>query len=369
MMLRYGLLGGGMMGREHIQNLALLPGAEVVAIAEPNQEMQSKCLGLVPKAVVTSNLDQLLKQDLDALVVATPNFQHADQLLDIMQHHDLPILIEKPLVTRAEDITRIREAAANHRAPIWVAMEYRYMPPLVEFRNQLTRIGNLQTLSIREHRFPFLKKVNDWNRFNKNSGGTLVEKCCHFFDLFRLIIDEEVKYIHGSTGQNVNHLKESYDGATPDIIDNAYVTMEFESNKRAMLDLNMFAEGSAYQEEICAVGSRAKLECLIPGPEFNWPKDLPAPQSQVIFSPRHPRRPESKQVIVDEDIMAAGSHHGSTYYEHERFKAAIESNAPVEVTIDDGLRAVALGLAAQASASRRQVAEMIDDGFDFRIAI
>ena len=50
------------------------------------------------------------------------------------------------------------------------------------------RVGTLQMLSIREHRFPFLPKVGDWNRFSRNTGGTMVEKCCHFFDLMRLII-------------------------------------------------------------------------------------------------------------------------------------------------------------------------------------
>ena len=178
-------------------------------------------------------------------------------------------------------------------------------------------------------------------------------------------MSEEVQYVHGSMGQNVNHLKESYDGEVPDIVDNAYVTMEFSSNKRAMLDLNMFAEGSGYQEEICAVGSKAKLECLIPGPEMTWPEDLPQPEAKVVFSPRHPRRPVENTITVDEAIMAAGSHHGSTYYEHLGFKAAIESDAPVEVTIEDGLKAVALGLAAQASATQRRVMEMTNDGYEF----
>ena len=154
-MLKYGLLGGGMMGREHIQNVALVDGAEITAIAEPNQEMQSKCLGLVPNAAMTSNLDELLKQDIDALVIATPNFQHADQLIQVMGHKPIPILVEKPLVTEPEDIKRIADAAGQHPAPIWVAMEYRYMPPLAEFRQRLTDVGELQTLSIREHRFRF----------------------------------------------------------------------------------------------------------------------------------------------------------------------------------------------------------------------
>jgi hypothetical protein len=73
-------------------------------------------------------------------------------------------------------------------APIWVAMEYRYMPPIARFRELAEGgTGRHRMLTIREHRFPFLEKVGDWNRFNRNTGGTLVEKCCHFFDLMRLI--------------------------------------------------------------------------------------------------------------------------------------------------------------------------------------
>jgi myo-inositol 2-dehydrogenase/D-chiro-inositol 1-dehydrogenase len=358
-----------MMGQEHILNLALIPDTEVIAVAEPNSDMQRRCRKLLPDAEIVSCLADLLKiKDVDALVIATPNYQHAAQLLKLFELTSLPILIEKPLVTEKSDVQRILVAAEKHSAPVWVAMEYRYMPPLVQFIKQLDKIGELQSLSIREHRFPFLKKVDNWNRFNRNSGGTLVEKCCHFFDLYRLIMKEEVNSIYASAGQNHNHLHEQYDGETPDIIDNAFVTMEFASNRRALLDLNMFAEGSMYQEEICAIGRDAKLECLIPGPAFNWPKDRPQPEPQVILSPRKPRGPSAETVLVEEALLKAGAHHGSTYYEHVGFKHAVCADGPVDVTVEDGLKAVVLGLAAQASATNRRVVEILDQGLDFRIA-
>ena len=58
-------------------------------------------------------------------------------------------------------------------------------------------------LSITEHRFPFLQKVNNWNRFTANSGGTFVEKCCHFFDLMRLILKSDPVRVMASAGQEV----------------------------------------------------------------------------------------------------------------------------------------------------------------------
>lgn len=53
-------------------------------------------------------------------------------------------------------------------------------------------------LAIREHRFPFLAKVGDWNRFNRNTGGKLVEKCCHFIDLMNVIVRQHPIRVYSS---------------------------------------------------------------------------------------------------------------------------------------------------------------------------
>ena len=125
-------------------------------------------------------------------------------------------------------------------------------------------MGNVHMVSIREHRFPFLNKVGDWNRFTRNTGGTLVEKCCHYFDLMNLITGQRPVSVMASGGQNVNHLDEFYDGERSDILDNAYVIVEYPNNVRAMLDLCMFAEATRNQEELSVVGDAGKVEALIP---------------------------------------------------------------------------------------------------------
>jgi len=82
-------------------------------------------------------------------------------------------------------------------------------------------------LTVREHRYPFLPKVGNWNRFSKNTGGTLVEKCCHFFDLMRLIMRADPIRLFASGAMNHNHRDEIYDGRPSDILDNAYVVLDF----------------------------------------------------------------------------------------------------------------------------------------------
>lgn len=368
--VRYGVLGCGMMGQEHLRNIALIEGAEVVAITEPDVHMRKRCAELVPNVRFFDSLEAMLDSNsIDALVIATPNYQHADQLLQLFEQTTLPILVEKPVVSHLGQVEKIRHAAAKHPAPVWVAMEYRYMPPVAQFRKQIQGgdIGPMKMLNIREHRFPFLEKVQDWNRFNTKTGGTLVEKCCHFFDLMRLLTQSEVTRVYASTGQDCNHLEERYDGRMPDIIDNAFVVVDFKSGQRACLDLNMFAEGSRYQEEICAIGPEAKIECFVPGPGRFWPEKTlgAAPIPKVILSPRQPKGPIEADIPVDDTLLEAGDHNGSTYYQHLGFFNAITQGSPVDVSIEDGLKAVVIGLAAQHSAQTGQAITLIDDGFSF----
>ncbi|WP_394209047.1 Gfo/Idh/MocA family protein [Enterovibrio calviensis] len=370
--IRYGILGCGMMGQEHIRNIQLLDHAEITVLAEPNPDMLKKAQALVPSARAVSDLDALLEgNDVDALVVVTPNFQHAEQLLGIMSRCTLPILIEKPICTHIDDVKKLSEAAANYPAPIWVAMEYRYMPPITLLLSLIHggEIGQRHLFSIREHRFPFLHKIDDWNRFNHKTGGTLVEKCCHFFDLMRLMTNANPVRVFASGNQAVNHRDEQYEGKTPDIIDNAMVTIEFDNHTRASLELCMFAEGSRYQEEICVVGDKGKVECLVPGPGRFWPtKTLgEAPVPQVISSPRDPKGPKIMDVPVDPALLEAGDHNGSTFYQHQKFQRAVWGEQEVEVTLEDGLKAVVMGLAAQTSLTQHKVVTLSDDGLDFSL--
>jgi myo-inositol 2-dehydrogenase / D-chiro-inositol 1-dehydrogenase len=304
--MRYGIIGCGMIAQEHIRNLALIPDAEVVAIAEPVADcigMTKASLGAAGETVqVYPDAAALAKDgEIDAVIVSSPNFTHRD-VLEPLFKTDLHILCEKPLCTTLDDARWVAGMAEKHRGIFWTAMEYRFMPPAVEFINQVhaERMGRLQMLSIREHRFPFLRKIGDWNRFSENTGGTMVEKCCHFFDLMRFIIRSEPVRVYCSGAMDVNHLDERYDGRTPDIIDNSYTVVDFANGVRAMLDLSMFADGAENQEEIVAVGDKARLDMLVP-------------ESVIVYSPRTGRMGvkavERTHIAVDEAVLKAGFHH------------------------------------------------------------
>jgi predicted dehydrogenase len=353
-----------MMGQEHLRNIALLRESRVAAIFEPDPAMRQAAQAAAPQAIMVDSIDALLAVEaVNCLLIASPNYMHLHQLETISAIRPLPVLVEKPLFTAPEDAARLAALKASYPAPIWVAMEYRYMPPVARLLQEAeAATGGIRMLTIREHRFPFLEKVGDWNRFNRKTGGTLVEKCCHFFDLMRLILESDPVRVMASGGQAVNHLDEVYDGERPDIWDHAYVIVDFASGARAMLELCMFAEGARYQEEISAVGPKGKIECLVPGPGRFWPEHLGEPPvAQVIVSPRHPKGPHAVEIPVDPELLQAGDHNGSTFYQHQRFQRAIQGLQSVEVTLEDGWWAVAMGQAAQRSAMTGQ-AVMIDNG-------
>ena len=319
---RYGVIGCGMMGQEHLRNIALLPEAEVAAIFEPDPAMAAAAQALAPGTVMAESVEALLAEpELDCLLIASPNFRHVEQMERIAATKPLPLLVEKPLFTDPAHQSRIEALMARYPAPVWVAMEYRYMPPIAALLAEVEQAtGGVRMLTIREHRFPFLHKVGAWNRFNRYTGGTFVEKCCHFFDLMRHILKSEPVRIMASGGQAVNHMDEDYEGQRPDIADHGYVIVEFASGVRAMLELCMFAEGARYQEEVVAVGPMGKIEALVPGPGRFWPADLGAPPvPQLIVSPRQPKGPETREIPVDPTLLEAGDHNGSTYFQHLEF--------------------------------------------------
>ncbi len=338
--LRYGVIGTGLMGCEHIRNLAARDDADVVAFADPNETPRGWARKALAdrRATEFDDYRRMLEEvELDVIVIATPNHTHADVLQSAFEtgRH---ILVEKPLCTTVDAARGVVERAANYDALVMVGMEYRFMKPTARLIEEVRNgtIGDLKMLAIREHRFPFLKKVGDWNRFSANTGGTLVEKCCHFFDLMCLIAGARPVRVFGSGGQDVNHLDERYEGCVPDILDNAMVIVEFENGVRASLDLCMFADGARTEQEIVATGNRGRI-------------DVTFPQGELYIGTRRPIAVERERIGVDPELLKLGSHFGATYFEHVAFAEAIRAGGKSPVTPEEGLMAVAMGAAAQAS--------------------
>ncbi len=344
-LLKYAIIGSGMMGLEHIHNLIDMPEVQIVGVCDPHTPSLEKARRVLNRRegirYFANHLEMLSHCQADVVVIATPNHTHFHIAKDVLSSGK-HILIEKPLCITVSECLELQQIEAAHSVEnrvIWVGLEYRYMATTARVRREIDKgtIGDVRMISMREHRYPFLEKVDDWNRFNANTGGTLVEKCCHFFDLMCLLAKSSPVSVMASGSQDVNHLAESCGGRTPDILDNAYVIVNFENGVRGMLDLCMFAEASKNEQEICVVGDKGKIEAMIS-------------ESVVRIGKRNIGNGTFQDFPIEPEInVVQGFHHGATYIEHRFMLAAIRNGQRADVGLREGLISVAIGQAAHLS--------------------
>ena len=100
MKLNYGIIGTGMMGCEHIRNLKKIPNVDVVAIADPNtrsREWAKQTCGEIFDPVLHASYEELLSQDdIDVVVVASPNHTHIDVMRKIFETDKHCLLYTSP---------------------------------------------------------------------------------------------------------------------------------------------------------------------------------------------------------------------------------------------------------------------------------
>ena len=148
------------------------------------------------------------------------------------------------MATTVADAFEMVKIAETYPAVLQIGLQYRYKAMYVEAIHEVQQrqsLGDVKMISILEHRFTFLDKVNQWNKFSKYSGGTLVEKCCHYFDLLNLFAQSKPVKVFGTGSQAEAFTDFEYEGEKSDILDNAFVTVDYENGVRASINLCMFA--------------------------------------------------------------------------------------------------------------------------------
>ena len=95
--IKYGIIGCGMMGQEHLRNIALLSDVEASVIYEPDAGMRAAAADLAPMATFAdSELDVLNAPDIDCLLVVSPNHEHLRQLECALDAPHRPLLWKNP---------------------------------------------------------------------------------------------------------------------------------------------------------------------------------------------------------------------------------------------------------------------------------
>lgn len=345
----YGIIGTGMMGREHIRAILQLDQAELTGLYDSHPKSLQLGLSEVERAgckapQVHSGPEALANDpDVDAILICTPNFTHR-AVFDQVKASGKPIFLEKPMATTLDDALYLAEAALTYPAPIQLGMQYRYKAQYQLALSALERneLGAVKMISLCEYRPPFLPKVREWNKFSEYSGGTLVEKCCHYFDLMNRIAGAPPARVYASGGHAVNFTDFTYEGRSSDIDDHALVVVDYENGVKAQFALNMFSE-ELYE----ALSVSGTLGTLHTEEHASFKSGLPSRSSIRVQTPDHPAY-EGIDCTFPEDIELGG-HYGSTLFEHQRFRDRLLGLRNDGATCAEGLWAIITAWMAQAS--------------------
>jgi myo-inositol 2-dehydrogenase / D-chiro-inositol 1-dehydrogenase len=127
MTLRIGVVGTGMMGRDHVERLATsVTDAQVVAVSDVNVEQAKRVGEGVGARVFSDGLDLIGDDQVQAVLIASPGFTHEEFTLACLAA-DKPVLCEKPLAPSTDACLRVLEAeAAKPRRLVQVGFMRRY---------------------------------------------------------------------------------------------------------------------------------------------------------------------------------------------------------------------------------------------------
>ncbi|MGP7819704.1 Gfo/Idh/MocA family protein [Niallia sp. 01092] len=348
---KFNVIGSGMMGQEHIR-VTMLEGRgtihgiydiDVHSIKHTQQMFAANFPGesLIEYATLEAACSD---PEVDGLIICTPNYNHINIIKEAVKYKK-HILLEKPMATTIQDAYEITQIAKEYDAVFQIGLQYRFKSIYSEaIHEALERksVGDIKTISILEHRLPFLDKVNQWNKFTKYSGGTLVEKCCHYFDLLNLFAQSKPVQVYASGGMAVNFVDFQNNDEKSDIIDHAYVTVVYENGIRTSFNLCMFSP--MFYEEIVICGDEGRLKAY--ENEDFLPAERPKTHLEVLCG-------ESKNSKLSTPcyptVIQQSGHNGSTYYEHKYFVDNMEGKKTDTAIVDEGFWSIVIGAAAEES--------------------
>jgi predicted dehydrogenase len=359
---KFNVIGAGANGNEHIRVTYLEGRGMIHGVYDPNpgsiQYARASASQFNPdhELVVYESLEAACSDPaVDGLIIATPNYTHLE-VLKIAANSGKHILMEKPMATTVSDAYEIVKIARDYPAVLQIGLQYRYKTMYYEaIQEALVRksIGNVKMVNIIKYRIPFLDKVNQWNKFSKYSGGTLVEKCCHYFDMLNMFAQSRPVSIFATGSQAINFTEFERDGEKSDILDNALVSVTYANGLRAGFTLCMFVPG--FYEELVVCGDEGRLRSYEEATFL--PTNRPSTYLEVMCGEDKPSRIMHPCYLTP---IEESGHHGATFYEHIAFVDKIEGKPAQAATVEEGFWSVVVGAAAEESV-RTGMPVLVDD--------
>ena len=184
--LRIGIIGFGKMGLLHGSLISASDDAEIAAVSDTSKLVLNVCKSILPSIkYYTSYTDMLDRGGLDAVVIATPSFSHAE-IAEYALKNDVAVFVEKPLTNHLHKADNLIKISREKKITTMVGFCARYTPSFRKAKEILDSgvLGKLAGVKS----FMFIADVfapqSGW-RFDKkiSGGGVLIDFSVHLVDL------------------------------------------------------------------------------------------------------------------------------------------------------------------------------------------
>ena len=190
---KIGIIGFGAIGKHLGRELKAATGglASIVAVVEPNDEkFQRSCEFIGNKPQRCDSIGKMLEQDIDGIVIASPNNCHLENLKEF-RGRDIPILLEKPLNSCFETICEVLRFSEKYKGHIVVDHVMRHTPIVAKAKELIESgdIGKICSVSFVQNVFYGNSMFHCFRRTMADSGGFFIEKATHDFDIMMYLLD------------------------------------------------------------------------------------------------------------------------------------------------------------------------------------
>jgi predicted dehydrogenase len=196
---RLGFVGVGWIGLSRMKAILEEDCGVAAVLTDPNRDALQGALEAAPSAVLCENLDELLKSDVDGVVLATPSGMHAEQAIRALDTGKA-VFCQKPLGRTALETEAVIDAARRNDRLLGVDLSYRYTRAMQAVRSALGSgdIGRVYGADLVFHNAYGPDKA--WAQDPELAGGgCVIDLGIHLVDLLLWSLDgTEIRHV-GST--------------------------------------------------------------------------------------------------------------------------------------------------------------------------
>jgi predicted dehydrogenase len=238
--LSVGVVGCGYWGPKLVRNFRDLPGARLEQVSDLREERLEEIKNLYPEVKTTTNFYDLLGDEIDALVVATPVHTHypiVKAALLAGKH----VLVEKPITSRSEQAEELVDLASKQGVTLMVGHTFVFNPAVQAVRNviQAGQLGSVYYINSTRANLGLLQP--DIN--------VMWDLAPHDISILRYILNMDPVTVSARGAVYVNTFKKLHEVV--------YMTLFFEGDLMANLRLSWL--DPVKQRRLTVVGSEKML--------------------------------------------------------------------------------------------------------------